>query len=95
MPTGSQQVYTVHVTRPDRAGTVEIVFADENEACAYARDRSQDPRILSASVTRYLVSELGTRHPMAWYVAGSKQSPRVTGPMRQLYPTEGVDEAGG
>lgn len=79
-------VYTVHVTRPDEVGAVEIVFADQRRACGYAADRSRDGRILSASVTRFVVGQLGTRHPLAWYVDGVEQPQRFD---RQLYPTDG------
>ncbi|MGH3586287.1 MAG: hypothetical protein ACRDQ0_08165 [Pseudonocardia sp.] len=77
-------VYSVHTTRPDEAGAVEIVFTSEPEARAYARDRSTDWRVTSASVTRFTVGELGTRWPIGWYVDGVEQSPRWN---RQLYPT--------
>jgi hypothetical protein len=83
-----QWIYTVHVTKPDGVGAVEIVFWSEHDACVYAEDRSRDFRILSASVTRFQVGELGARHPVAWYVKGEQQVQRFD---RQLYPTDGTN----
>lgn len=82
-------VYSVHTTRPDDVGAVEIVFTTEREARSYAADRSRDFRVLAVSVTRFVVGELGTRHPVAWYVDGAEQPDRATRPGR-LYPTDGV-----
>lgn len=84
----SDTVFTVHVTRPDDVGAVEIVFIDQPRACAYAADRSRDHRVLSASVTRFVVGQLGTRHPVAWFIDGIEQPQRFD---RQLYPTSGDD----
>ena len=79
-------VYSVHTARPGEVGAVEIVFTCEHEARAYARDRSKDWRITSASVTRFTVGELGTRSPVGWYVDGVEQREHRN---RQLYPTDG------
>jgi hypothetical protein len=84
-----EEVYSVHVTRPDDVGAVEIVFTSEREACAYAKDRSTDWRVVAASVTRFTIGELGTRHPVAWFVDGAKQSPRAARPGDRFYPTDG------
>lgn len=80
-------VYSVHTARPDEVGAVEIVFTSEREARAYARDRSTDWRLTSASVTRFTVGELGTRRPVCWFVDGVEQPERWD---RQLYPTDGA-----
>jgi hypothetical protein len=56
-------VYSVHTARSGEIGSVEIVFTSEQEARAYARDRSRDWRITSASVTRFTVGELGHAVP--------------------------------
>ena len=85
-------VYSVHTARPDEVGAVEIVFTSEEEAMAYARDRSTDWRVTSASVTRFTVGELGTRTPLAWYVDGAEQREHWN---RQLYPTDGSTPARG
>jgi hypothetical protein len=81
-------VYSVHTTRPDDVGAVEVVFTSEREAREYAQDRSSDWRVLAASVTRFVVGQLGTRHPVAWFVGGIEQPPRSTRPGR-LYQTDG------
>jgi hypothetical protein len=79
-------VYSVHTARPGEVGSVEIVFTSEQEARSYARDRSRDGRITSASVTRFTLGELGTRCPVGWYVDGTEQGEHWN---RQLYPTDG------
>ena len=79
-------VYSVHTARPGEIGSVEIVFTSEQGVRAYARDRSRDWRITSASFTRFTVGELGTRCPLSWYVDGTEQSEHWN---RQLYPTDG------
>jgi len=79
-------VYSVHTARPGEIGAVEIVFTGEQEARTYARDRSRDWRITSASVTRFTVGELGTRNPVGWYVDGVEQRQIWN---RQLYPSDG------
>jgi hypothetical protein len=83
-----EEIYSVHTTRPDDLGAVEIVFTNEREARAYAKDRSTDLRILAASVTRFVVGQLGTRHPVAWFVDGNEQPHRAARPGK-LYPTDG------
>jgi hypothetical protein len=80
------EVYSVHTMRPDDIGAVEIVFRTEHEAIAYAMDRSTDWRIVGAAVTRFTIGELGTRHPVAWFVEGEEQPPRADRPGR-FYPT--------
>ncbi len=85
----SEVVFSVHTTRPDEVGSVEIIFKTQREACAFAKDRSRDFRVVSASVTGFVVGELGTRHPVAWYVRGAEQPQRFD---RQLYPTDGVTD---
>jgi hypothetical protein len=68
-------VYAVHTTGPFDVGPVEIVFGSEEEARTHAMTRSQAPRVLAASVTRYVVGRWGTRDPVAWYVDGVEQPP--------------------
>lgn len=59
---------------------VEIVFGNQREACTYALDRSTDSGVLAASVARYLLGELGTRHAAAWFVGGRPDvAPTPTG----------------
>lgn len=76
-------VFAVHTTRPDEgAGAIEVIFTDERSARAYARSRSGDWRITSASVTRYTLGRLGTRHPVTWYQQGDEQDIRTARPDR-------------
>src|SRR5690349_24475558 len=82
-------VFAVHTTRPDEgAGAIEVIFTDERSARAYARSRSGDHRITSASVTRYTLGQLGARHPITWYRDGDEQDIRATRPDRRYYPTD-------
>ena len=78
-------VYSVHATRPDDVGAVEVIFGSEAEAREYARSRSLDDRVLSTSVTSFRVGRLGTRQSVAWFVEGNEQ-PRSFS--RRLYPTD-------
>jgi hypothetical protein len=78
-------VYAVHATRPDDVGAVEVVFIDEREARQYAQDRSRDWRVLATSVTRFMVGQLGARHPVAWFADGVEQPARKARP-GNLYP---------
>ena len=67
-------VFAVHTTRPDEgAGAIEVIFTDEHSARSYARSWSNDWRITSASVTRYTLGRLCTRHPVTWYQHGDEQ----------------------
>ncbi len=67
---------------------MEVVFTDERSARTYAQSRSTDQRITSASVTRYVVGQLGARAPVAWYRCGTEQDVRATRPDRRYYPTD-------
>ena len=64
---------------------MEIIFLDESDARSYARDGSRDWRVLSASVTSYVVGQLGTRHPLVAYRDGGEINPRS---LQQMYPTD-------
>lgn len=81
-------MFTVHTARPDDVGAVEIVFTDEKAARVYAADRSRDWRVTSASVTRFVVGELGTRTPVAWYADGVERPRRWN--RACLYPGDGT-----
>lgn len=80
-------VFSVHTSKPDDVGAVEIIYLTEGEARAYAQDRSRDYHVLSASVTSFMVGQLGTRRSVAWYVDGAEQDQRRN--THQLYPTDG------
>lgn len=81
----SEIVYSVHATKPDDVGGVEVVFGSEGEALEYARSRSTDHRVLSTSVTSFRVGALGTRRPVAWFIDGAEQPRSFT---RRLYPAD-------
>lgn len=86
---GGGVVFAVHTTRSDAsAGAVEVIFVDEHAARTYARSRSNDWRITSASVTGYTLGQLGARHPISWYQGGDEQDIRATRPDRRYYPTD-------
>jgi hypothetical protein len=85
------RVHAVHTTRRDEVGAVEIVFEDERQARDYARSRSTDYRVLAVSVISYVLGQLGTRHPVAWYRNGQEQPPRAARP-GTYYPTDGLTE---
>lgn len=82
-------VFAVHTTRRGHsAGAIEVIFADERSALTYARSRSTDHRITSASVTSYPLGQLGARHPVSWYRDGEEQDIRTARPDRRYYPTD-------
>ena len=82
-------VFAVHTTRPDEgAGAIEVIFIDERSARAYARSRSNDWRITSASVTRYTLGQLGTRCPVVWFQHGDERDIRAARPDQRFYPTD-------
>lgn len=81
-------VFFVHTSRPDGIGAIEVVFDNQRAAEEFAVDRSKDQGVLSASVTRYFVGELGNRRPISWFVDGVEQPRRFD---RRSYPTDGSD----
>lgn len=87
--TNASHSAVVHTTRPDEgAGAVEVVVTDEEAAHSYARSRSGDWRITNASVTRYTLGQLGTRHPVTWYRDRDEQDVRAARPDCRYYPTD-------
>lgn len=84
----TRYAFTVHTVRPNDLGAVEIVFMTEDEARAYASDRSTDFRVLATSITRFTVGQLGTRRPLAWFVKGTEQPHRDPRP-GSTYPADG------
>ena len=87
-----ERVYAVHATRPEEVGSVEVIFNDEQAARDYAISRSTDHRVLAVSVTEFVIGELGSRDPVAWYRDGQLQDQRATRP-GPLYPVEPWTEA--
>jgi hypothetical protein len=83
----SERVYAVHATRPEEVGSVEVIFNDEQTARDYAISRSTDYRVLAVSVTEFVIGQLGSRYPVAWYRDGHLQDQRAARP-GPLYPVE-------
>jgi hypothetical protein len=81
----SEIVYSVHATKPDDVGGVEVIFGSEGEAREYARSRSTDDRVLATSVTSFRVGRLGTRTSVTWFIDGAEQPRSFT---RRLYPAD-------
>lgn len=81
----SEIVYSVHATKPDDVGGIEVIFRSEDEARDYASSRSTDDRVLSTSVTSFRVGMLGTRRSVAWFIDGTGQPRSFT---RRLYPSD-------
>ncbi|MEV1295977.1 hypothetical protein [Pseudonocardia sp. NPDC049635] len=73
-------VYAVHTAKPDSVSAVEVVFLSEGEAREFAADRSTDERVLSASVTSYVVGLFGSRQPVCWFRGGAEQPVRFDRP---------------
>ena len=73
-----ERVYAVHATRPEEVGSVEVIFSDEQAARDYAISRSTDHRVVAVSVTEFVIGELGSRHPVAWYRDGQLQDQRAS-----------------
>jgi hypothetical protein len=48
------------------------MWSSEVEAKAHALRRSRDPGVLYASVTVFVLNELGTRVPLVWYQHGAE-----------------------
>lgn len=67
------EVYAVHVVKPEAIGAVEVMYGSEPEARKYAAERSGDDRVVSASVTRFTIGQLGTRRPVTWFIRGAEQ----------------------
>jgi hypothetical protein len=83
----AQYVWTVHASKRDETGAVEAIYEDEQLARAFAVARSCDRGVLAASVTRFTLGQLGTRHPVVWYVQGCLQDPRAVRPDGRYYPS--------
>ncbi len=53
-------------------GHIEVIWTSEAQARAHAMRRSRDPGVLYASVTVFMLDELGTRYPLVWYQHGEE-----------------------
>jgi uncharacterized protein YfdQ (DUF2303 family) len=67
-------VWAVHAVMADEVRPTQALFADEARALAYAAQVSTDDEVLAASVTRFVVDELGTRRNLAMFVDGQQQA---------------------
>jgi hypothetical protein len=85
--TGWMDLYAVHASKPDATGAVEVIYEHEQDARAFAVARSTDHGVLAASVTRFTLGRLGSRHPVAWYARGKLQDPRAPRPGGRYYPS--------
>jgi hypothetical protein len=66
----TRTVYAIDATRPDETRAVEVILGVERDARAYAADRSLNHHVAAVRVTSYVLEELGTRQPVAWYRDG-------------------------
>jgi nitrous oxide reductase accessory protein NosL len=83
----TRYLYAVHSTRVGGASAVEVLFSSETEARTYAVSRSTDFHVLASVITRYVLGQLGTRHPVGWFVDGKPQDARAI-PTGAIYPIE-------
>ena len=71
--------WAVHVTTSGRnggqetVGPIDIIYTNERDALTEAAARSLNEGTLAASVTRYVLDEMGTRSRVALYVTGVRQ----------------------
>lgn len=73
MPTTARHVFGTHITMADSyVGHIEVIWSSEAKAKAHALRRSRDPGVLYASVTVFVLDELGTRFPLVWYQHGAE-----------------------
>lgn len=83
-----QWVFSVHSSRADEVGVIEVLYAEESDARRYAAQRSRDPAVLATTVCRYALGLLGTRAVVSVYRDGKPangKDRRTTG----FYPTDG------
>ncbi|HEX4226381.1 MAG TPA: hypothetical protein VHZ97_28725 [Pseudonocardiaceae bacterium] len=77
--------FTVHVTLAGEIRPTQAVFRDEEQACAYAAAASGDDEVLTASVVRFSLGELGTRSWVALFVEGARQQLPYVSDCRTLF----------
>jgi hypothetical protein len=66
----SRLIFTVP---PGETRATGLIDRELTEAERYAEDLSNDPGVLAAGVTRFVLGKLGTRTPVAPYVRGVRQ----------------------
>lgn len=70
-----RRVYGTHVTRADSyVGHIDVIWSAEGAARKHALLSSTHPGVLYASVTVFVLDELGTRHPLVWYLHGRENA---------------------
>jgi hypothetical protein len=67
------EIFAVHAVRATEVRPTEFLCEQLTDAERYAADRSNDPDVLAAGVTRFLLNEFGARRPLALYVDGVRQ----------------------
>jgi hypothetical protein len=67
------EVFAVHVVLPAEIRPTELLCEHLAEAEREAKERSTDPEVFAAAVTRFVLGERGTRRPVALYVRGIRQ----------------------
>jgi hypothetical protein len=67
------EIFAVHVVLPAEIRPTELLSEQLAEAEKYAEERSTDPEVLAAGVTRFVLGKRGTRTPVAFYVQGGRQ----------------------
>ncbi len=64
-------MYGVHVVMPGEVRPTAALFSDEARALEYA---STDDGVLGATVTKFVIDQLGSRGDVVLYVAGQRQA---------------------
>jgi hypothetical protein len=82
---GGKRVWAVHATLQDEVRPTEVIFTDEETACAHARAMSKDTEVLAASVVRFTLDELGARRGVAMFVQGKRQMVPYVSDCRSVY----------
>ncbi|MBV9312799.1 MAG: hypothetical protein JO100_03455 [Pseudonocardia sp.] len=67
------EIFAVHVVHPAQVRPTEFICRKLPQAEKHAAELSNDPGVLAAGVTRFVVDEPGTRQAAALYVRGVKQ----------------------
>ncbi|MBV9315372.1 MAG: hypothetical protein JO100_16950 [Pseudonocardia sp.] len=66
-------IYTVHAVRPAEVGPIVLATQSRKAAEDHAAELSNDPGVLAAQVTQFVLNQPGTRSAVALFVAGQRQ----------------------
>lgn len=66
-------VFGVHAVKAHEISATVLLCSTLQQAEAYAAELSNDPGVLGAAVTRYVVDQQGRRTAVALFVAGQRQ----------------------